>query len=71
MFFFQKLCAKSLRIQDLEILEHDIVLILCKLGRIFLLFFFFDIMVHLLVHLPHEAKLAGPVGLRWMYLIER
>ena len=68
--FFQKLCAKSLRIQDLEILEHDIVLILCKLERIFPPAFF-DVMVHLLVHLPHEAKLAGLVGLRWMYPIER
>ncbi|KAL6345885.1 hypothetical protein AAG906_020467 [Vitis piasezkii] len=49
--------------------EHDIVLILCKLERIFPPLF--DVMVHLLVHLPHEAKLAGPVGLRWMYPIER
>ncbi|RVX13245.1 hypothetical protein CK203_018034 [Vitis vinifera] len=50
--------------------EHDIVLILCKLERIFPPAFF-DVMVHLLVHLPHEAKLAGPVGLRWIYPIER
>ncbi|CAN1791692.1 hypothetical protein LINPERHAP1_LOCUS19427, partial [Linum perenne] len=28
-------------------------------------------MVHLAVHLPHEAKLGGPVQYRWMYPIER
>ena len=32
---------------------------------------FFDIMVHLAIHLPLEAKLGGPVGYRWMYPIER
>ena len=32
---------------------------------------FFDIMMHLLVHLPEEAKMAGPVQYRWMYPIER
>ncbi|KAL6328778.1 hypothetical protein AAG906_003795 [Vitis piasezkii] len=55
---------------DCMMVKHDIVLILCKLERIFPPAFF-DVMVHLLVHLPHEAKLAGPVGLRWMYPIER
>jgi hypothetical protein len=28
-------------------------------------------MQHLLVHLPYEAKIAGPVQYRWMYHIER
>ncbi|XP_043719262.1 uncharacterized protein LOC122667127 [Telopea speciosissima] len=32
---------------------------------------FFDIMVHLIIHLAHEASLAGPVQYRWMYPIER
>ncbi|XP_074294134.1 uncharacterized protein LOC141621874 [Silene latifolia] len=32
---------------------------------------FFDIMVHLCVHLPAEAKIAGPVQYRWMYPVER
>ncbi|KAL6189175.1 hypothetical protein ACLB2K_040565 [Fragaria x ananassa] len=30
-----------------------------------------SVMVHLAVHLPLEAKLAGPVMYRWMYPIER
>jgi hypothetical protein len=28
-------------------------------------------MQHLLVHLPYEAKVGGPVQYRWMYHIER
>jgi len=32
---------------------------------------FFDIMVHLLVHLVREIKFCGLVYLRWMYPIER
>ena len=32
---------------------------------------FFDIMMHLPVHLADEARLAGPVFYRWMYPIER
>ena len=67
--FFQKLCAKTLYVTDLERLEDGIVIILCKLERIFPPAFF-DIMIHLLVHLPREAKLAGPVSYRWMYPFE-
>ncbi|KAH0712266.1 hypothetical protein KY289_008225 [Solanum tuberosum] len=32
---------------------------------------FFDVMVHLAIHLANEAKLGGPVQFRWMYYIER
>ncbi|XP_042459548.1 uncharacterized protein LOC122043134 [Zingiber officinale] len=32
---------------------------------------FFDIMVHLTIHLATEVQLAGPVHYRWMYPIER
>ena len=32
---------------------------------------FFDIMVHLIVHLVREIKCCGPVYLRWMYPVER
>jgi hypothetical protein len=32
---------------------------------------FFDVMVHLVVHLPDEALLLGPVQYGWMYPIER
>ena len=32
---------------------------------------FFDIMIHLPVHLVREVKLCGPVYLRWIYPFER
>jgi len=32
---------------------------------------FFDIMVHLIVHLVREIRLCGSVFLRWMYSKER
>ena len=54
----------------LEEQEAKIVLILCKLERIFPPSFF-DIMVHLLIHLPYEAKIVGPPQYRWMFPFER
>lgn len=51
-------------------MKEDIVLILCKLEKIYPLAFF-DVMVHLAVHLPDEALLRGPVQYGWMYPIER
>lgn len=51
-------------------MEKDIAVILCKLEEIFPPAFF-DVMVHLAVHLPREAILGGPVQYRWMYPIER
>jgi hypothetical protein len=32
---------------------------------------FFDVMVHLAVHLPEEARLRGHVHYGWMYLVQR
>ena len=32
---------------------------------------FFDVMMHLLIHLAYEAKVASPVQYRWIYPIER
>ena len=68
--FFQDLCSRTLKRSELEKLKECIVLILCKLERFFPPAFF-DVMVHLAVHLPREAILGGPVQYRWMYLIER
>ncbi|TYK04284.1 Transposon, En/Spm-like protein [Cucumis melo var. makuwa] len=51
-------------------MQDDIVLILCKLEKIFPPAFF-DVMVHLVVHLPWEARIVGPVGYSWTYPIER
>ncbi|TQD79692.1 hypothetical protein C1H46_034766 [Malus baccata] len=58
--FFQQICTKTLFVYDLDKLEEDIIIILCKLEKIFPPAFFVP-MVHLTVHLPREPKLAGPV----------
>ena len=68
--FFQKLCARTLYVKNLDALQDGIIKCLCKLELIFPPAFF-DVMIHLAVHLPYEAKLAGPVHTRWMYPFER
>ncbi|XP_058006773.1 uncharacterized protein LOC110657485 [Hevea brasiliensis] len=68
--FFTHLGAKSLKVDVLEQLEKQIPITLCKLEMIFPPSFF-DIMVHLPMHLANEAKIGGPVQYRWMYPIER
>ncbi|XP_035549023.1 uncharacterized protein LOC108993538 isoform X1 [Juglans regia] len=68
--FFKELCARTLDVNRLSQLQTDIITILCKLEMIFPPSFF-DIMVHLAVHLPREAILGGPVQYRWMYPFER
>ncbi|CAL2247936.1 unnamed protein product [Prunus armeniaca] len=55
---------------DMHQLRHDIVQVLCKFEMIFPPAFFTS-MIHVMVHLPEEALLAGPVNYRWMYPIER
>uniref|UniRef100_A0A251URJ8 DUF4218 domain-containing protein n=1 Tax=Helianthus annuus TaxID=4232 RepID=A0A251URJ8_HELAN len=68
--FFQKICSKTLYAKELEDMKTGIVIILCKLEKIFPPAFF-TIMVHLCVHLPEEALLGGPVSQRWMFGIKR
>ncbi|VVA36987.1 PREDICTED: transposon CACTA En/Spm, partial [Prunus dulcis] len=68
--FFSQLTAKTLRKTDILQLRHDIVQVLCKFEMIFPPAFFTS-MMHVMVHLPKEALLAGPVNYRWMYPIER
>jgi hypothetical protein len=68
--FFRELCSRNLRVDVMERLREEIPLILCKLEMIFPPTFF-DVMVHLAVHLPDVALLRGPVQFGWMYPIER
>ncbi|XP_066347783.1 uncharacterized protein [Miscanthus floridulus] len=65
--FFRELCSRNLRIDVVKRLKEEIPLILCKLEKIFPPAFF-DVMVHLAVHLPDEALLRGPVQYGWMYM---
>ncbi|XP_068331576.1 uncharacterized protein [Pyrus communis] len=67
---FRQLCSKKESEEGFKQLNSRIALTLCQLEKIFPSAFF-DIMVHLPVHLADEAALAGPVQYRWMYPIER
>ncbi|XP_040378242.1 uncharacterized protein LOC102718885 isoform X1 [Oryza brachyantha] len=68
--FFKKIYSPVIRISDMEKLDAEIAETLSLLETMFLPSFF-DIMVHLMVHLPTQARLAGPVHYRNMYPVER
>ncbi|XP_042383728.1 uncharacterized protein LOC121975883 [Zingiber officinale] len=68
--YFRELCSKVISPTEMTRLRRDIAVILCELEKIFPPSFF-DIMVHLTIHLATEVQLAGPVHYRWMYPIGR
>ena len=51
-------------------LEEEINETLCIFER-FYLSAFFDIIIHLPIHLGREARFGGPVQYQWMYRFER
>ena len=69
-FFYRQLCAKELSKDIVHSLEENVPVLLCKLEKIFPPGFF-NPMQHLIIHLPYEARLGGPVQARWMYPYER
>ncbi|CAL2254928.1 unnamed protein product [Prunus armeniaca] len=69
-FFFNAICAKIVDVSRLDKLEEYVVVTLCLLEKYFPPSFF-DVMVHLVVHLVREVRLCGPVYFRWMYPFER
>ncbi|XP_071687306.1 uncharacterized protein [Rutidosis leptorrhynchoides] len=68
--YYRRLCCKVLDPTELVQMENDIGKILYDMERIFPPSFF-DVMVHLSVHLAYEARIGGIVHYRWMYPIER
>ena len=68
--FFKDLTSTTITVANMERLERDIPIIICKLERIFPPGFF-DYMEHLPIHLPYETRIAGPVQYHWMYPFER
>ena len=68
--FFSQVCSTTLLRNQLDLLEKNIFVTLCKLEKVFPPGFF-DSMEHLPIHLPYEAKVGGPVQYRWMYPFER
>jgi hypothetical protein len=57
-------------VEMMQKLEKEIPVLLCKMEKNFPPKFF-NPMQHLLIHLPYEAKVGGPVQYRWMYHIEK
>ncbi|GJV17968.1 putative transposase-associated domain-containing protein [Tanacetum coccineum] len=62
--------TKEIILQELDKMQAELVVTLCLLEKFFPLSFF-DIMIHLTVHLTREVKLCGPICFRWMYPFER
>ena len=69
-FLFNVIYSKVIDPQQLDDLENEVAIVLCQLEMYFPPSFF-DIMVHLIVHLVREIQLCGPVILQWMYPVER
>ena len=69
-YFYRRLCARQITKNDALALEQNIVVLVCKLEKIFPPGFF-NPMQHLMVHLAEEVQLGGPIQYRWMYPIER
>ncbi|KAL6333211.1 hypothetical protein AAG906_028394 [Vitis piasezkii] len=61
---------KVVDVSTLDKLQNELVVTLCLLEKYFPSSFF-DIMIHLMVHLVREVRLCGPVYFRWMYPFER
>ncbi|XP_056847467.1 uncharacterized protein LOC130498122 [Raphanus sativus] len=68
--FFRDLSARTLTVDVIRQLDENIRILMCNLEKIFPPSFF-DVMEHLVIHLPYEALLRGPVHNGWMYPYER
>ncbi|GKC22362.1 hypothetical protein Tco_1024512 [Tanacetum coccineum] len=69
-FLFKQICSTTLMEDDMLKAQIKVVDILCELELIYPPALF-DIMVHLVIHLPIEALEGGPIRPRWMYPFER
>jgi hypothetical protein len=69
-YFYRQLCAKEIKKEMMEKLEKEVLVLLCKLEKIFPPGWF-NPMQYLLVHLPYEAKVGGPMQYRRTYPFER
>ncbi|GJR89488.1 putative transposase-associated domain-containing protein [Tanacetum coccineum] len=69
-FFFKSICSKEIILQELDKMQAELLVTLCVLKKFFPPSFF-DIMIHLTVHLTMEVKLCDSICFRWMYPFER
>ncbi|XP_026458487.1 uncharacterized protein LOC113359002 [Papaver somniferum] len=68
--YFNEICQRVVDLTRLLELEEEIAVTLCMLEMYFPPSFF-DVMIHLKIHLAREVRLCGPVQYRWMYPFER
>jgi hypothetical protein len=59
-YFYRQLCAKEIMVEMMEKLKKEIKVLVCNMEKKFPPEFF-NPMQHLLIHLPYEAKMGGPV----------
>jgi hypothetical protein len=69
-YFYKQICAKQISKAMMQKFEKEITVLLCKMEKIFPPGWF-NVMQHLLVHLPWEGKVGGPMQFRCMYSQER
>ncbi|XP_076889700.1 uncharacterized protein LOC143540559 [Bidens hawaiensis] len=62
--------SKEIEVEEVDKLEADLFVTLCLLEKYFPPSFF-DVMVHLTMHISREVKLCGPVCFQWMHPFER
>ncbi|GJS64510.1 hypothetical protein Tco_0679074 [Tanacetum coccineum] len=67
---FKQICSTTLMEDDMLKAQIKVVDILCDLELIYPPALF-DIMIHLVIHLPLEALEGGPIRPRWMFPFER
>jgi len=67
---FTLLCAKVVNIRHIKATKLTLAEAVCVLEKYFPPLFF-NISMHLLMHLCDEALLCGPVRYSWMYPFER
>nr|GEY04550.1 hypothetical protein [Tanacetum cinerariifolium] len=68
--FFKQICSQTLMVDDMLKAQSKVIDILCNL-KLMYPSAFFDIMIHLVIHLPLDAIFGGPIRPQWMYPFER
>jgi hypothetical protein len=59
-FFYGQLCAKEVNKNTIRKLSKEISILVCKMENVFPPGFM-NVMQYLLVHLPYDAEVGGPV----------
>ena len=68
--FFYELRTKVVDVPKLNEVYNELVVTLCLFEKYFPPSFF-DIILHVIMHLIRKVRLCGPICFRWMYPFER